>query len=89
MVTTILPVQSSAPCSPWRNWLIRQLNASSWNCSHSFSPQLFTGEPSTWAMRSWKNVTAPDISRATFSGSTSIDQSRSVEPFHCDDFAFS
>ena len=34
-------------------------------------------------------VPPPPSSSATFSGSTSIDQSRSVDAFHCDVFAFS
>jgi hypothetical protein len=40
-------------------------------------------------MRCWNIAAAGAISSATCSGSTGVDQSRSVEPFHCDVFAFS
>ena len=68
---------------------MRQLSASTWNCVHSFGPQRATGEPGSSAIRCWNIAAAGAISSATRSGSTGVDQSRSVEPFHCEVLAFS
>ena len=53
------------------------------------APALASGEPAKFGRRLASGVVIWPISRANFSWSTSVVQSRSVSPFHCDVLAFS
>ena len=88
-VSTILAVQSSAPCSPCMNWLRLQLCCSTPHCVHSLDVHLASGVPVGSKSMASQLGSAPLANTAMASGSTSIDQSRSVSPFHCEFLAFS
>ncbi len=89
-VSTILAVQMSAPCSPCMNWLRRQLMLSTPSSVHSLSPKFLSGD-SGCSTTHWNGPAAFEPCRSLMmrSGSTSIDQSRSVSPFHWEVLAFS
>ncbi len=89
-VSTIFAVQMRAPCSPCMNCDRRQFIDSTPSAVHSLSPKFLNGD-SGWLWR-YSNGPAefePCSTLTTFSGSTSIDQSRSVSPFHWAVLAFS
>ena len=73
-------VQSSAPCSPCMNWLKRPVLALDAELrSTPCRPSCSTGVPSTSSACEPQSVpAAAELAATTFSGSTSIDQSRSV-----------
>src|SRR3546814_8809047 len=81
----------SAPCSPCRNCDRLQFWLSIWNWRHSLLVQLWSDVP----LKSAPSASQPStvgviaLSAASFSWSTSMDQSRSVSPFHCEFLAFS
>ena len=82
------PVHTSAPCSPWRNCDIIHFCISMANSAHSLSPQLLTGVPGR-SRSTEKRLDAALSSGPRRSRSTTVSQSRSVEPFHCEVLAFS
>ena len=89
-VSTILAVQSSAPCSPCMNCDSSQFWFSTPNCRNRFSSHFSSTVP---AMAASSNLhlagLASALAMTTRSWSTSMDQSRSVWPFHCAFLAFS
>jgi hypothetical protein len=88
-VSTILAVQSSAPCSPCMNWESIQFCDSTPTWSHSFSPHFSNGVPATSMVSGPTPPTPPALAITTASWSTSVSQGRSVSPFHCEVLAFS
>ncbi len=72
------------------NWLSIQFCWWMPTSIHSFSPHFAIGDEWNASGRMLgSGIVICPISRASFSWSTSTDQSRSVSPFHCDVFAFS
>ncbi len=89
-VSTILAVHSRAPCSPCMNWLNRQFMDSTPTWVHSLSPKFLRGESGWfWTHSNGPAALAPCRGDTICSGSTSIDQSRSVSAFHWACLAFS
>ena len=89
-VSTILAVHSSAPCSPCMNCDSDQFWVSIESWVHSLSSHFSNGVPlksTPWRSISMRRMS--EIALANSSWSTSIDQSRSVSPFHCECLAFS
>jgi len=87
-VSTILAVQTRAPCSPCMNWLSSQLLDSTPNSSHFSSVQCSIWVPDRSRLCSMKPFWTA-LAATTASWSTSMDQSRSVSPFHWEVLAFS
>ena len=86
--STILAVQISAPCSPWRNWESVQFWFSTPNATHSFSLHFSSGVPEMSKPTAWPPWAAA-ASITSFSWSTSVSHGRSVSPFHWAFLAFS
>ncbi len=90
-VSTIFAVQISAPCSPCMNWLRLQF----WDSIACWSHSLSVHDASEVPDRSKPSCSTSSVvmrmgdSAAMRSWSTSMDQSRSVSPFHCECLAFS
>jgi hypothetical protein len=86
-VSTILAAVIIAPCSPCMNWLRLALKNSIPSWEYSFSLHKASGDPGS---RPASRVTASNglsCSATRRSGSTSIDQSRSVTLLHCEAIA--
>ena len=88
--STILAVQTSAPCSPCMNWDSIQFWFSTPNSMHPFSSHFASTVPARAASSHciWAAL-ASALATTTFSWSTSMSQGRSVWPFHCAFLAFS
>ena len=86
-VSTILAAVIMAPCSPCMNCERLALKSSIPSCVYSFSVQVAIGEPGSVPATRATASSGLSCSVTSRSGSTSVDQSRSVTLFHCDPIA--
>ena len=86
-VSTILAAVIMAPCSPCMNCERFALNISIPSCEYSFSVHVAMGEPGSVPATRATASSGLSCSATSRSGSTSMDQSRSVTLFHCEPMA--
>jgi hypothetical protein len=86
-VSTILAATIMAPCSPCMNWLRLALKNSIPSWAYSFSLHAASGDPGSCPASRVSASRGLSCSATTRSGSTSIDQSRSVTLLHCEPMA--